>query len=86
MAAITGVNADDLGAAPACAAELGVLCPLAGLPQPAVAALAAAVGLPDWGAAPASALPEPQQAPRVMLQQPQQWPRGAGRALAGAAC
>lgn len=44
-----GVGTDHLGAA--CAAELGVVCPLAGLPQTWIAALARAVGLPDWGPA-----------------------------------
>lgn len=44
-----GATADDLGAAPAAAAELGVVCPLAGLPQPVITALARAVGLPEWG-------------------------------------
>ncbi len=67
-----GATADDLGAAPAAVAELGVVCPLAGLPQPVVAALARAVGLPEWGApegAPCAGALAP-QVPRLLPARP----------------
>ena len=71
-AAHAGATADDLGAAPAAAADLGVVCPLAGLPQPVVAALAHAVGLPDWGApeGPPCAGALAAQVPRLMPARP----------------
>ncbi len=83
-----GVSADDLGAAPACAAELGVLCPLAGLPQPAVAALARAVGLPDFGATEGASLPAAAAAPppRVMVAGPQLHQGSAGGGLVPVVC
>ena len=82
-----GVRADDLGAAPACAAELGVLCPLAGLPQPAVAALARAVGLPDFGATEGASLAAAAAAPpRVMVAGPQLHQGSAGGGLVPAVC